>query len=153
MKKNPLEFDIKTVNKRLDVLGDARYYNVSLEDDLKFQTFPRQFFSSQYGGNGVATFPTIAKEFLDIHGLDDWMFPNLQWNPHGPEIPGYAGLFFEVEGVINPRNDSDSVYRVIVRLHKGPQWQYVGQYVLINVPSLTSDEWKAQSLQVIYLFP
>jgi hypothetical protein len=153
VKKNAREFDLKTIDSRLDVLGPGRYYEVTLEDDIKHQRFPRRFISDQYGGDCQSTFPRISKKFLDQHGLNDWMFPNLLWNPHGPEIPGHAGLFFWSGGIDGPGEDIDTQYRVIVRLQTGPEWQYMGQYIQIGAQSLTKDEWSVQDIKVTYCLP
>lgn len=85
---------------------------------------------------------------LDKHGLDNWMYPNLLWNPSGPEIPGFPGLFFRADGIDGPGMLNETIYRVIVRLKSGPLWQYVGQYKRIGAPSLTKEEWQIQSVQV-----
>jgi hypothetical protein len=149
VKKNAREFDLKTVDSRLDVLGSGRYYEVTLDDEIKHQRFPRRFISDKYGGDCQSTFPRIAKKFLDQHGLNDWMFPNLLWNPHGPEMPGHAGLFFWSGGPHGRSEDIDTPSRVIVRLQTGPEWQYMGQYTQIGAESLTKDEWLVQDIKVL----
>lgn len=152
VKKGPKElpgFNLDTINRRLeDRLGPAgqRDFEVNIENEVQFAVAPRRFFSSTWGGNPQETFPTIGKEFK--HGLKDFMYPNLLWNPHGPEIPGSAAIFFEPNGFDGPGEDSPDVYRVIVRLKEGPIWLYVGQYVLLGSPSLTKDEWLQQDRKV-----
>ena len=106
----------------------------------------RVFLSSVYGGNQQQTFPTISKEKLDIHGLDDFMYPNLLFNPCAPQMPGAPGLFFRARG--QPAGHWPKVQRVITRIDSNA-WQYVGQYKLSPAPSLTKDEWAAEDPQVL----
>jgi hypothetical protein len=80
------------------------------------------------------------------------MYPNLLWNPHGPQVAGCAGLFFEPNGLDTPDDDSTDIHRVIVRLPEGPIWLYVGQYQLILSPSLTKEEWLLQAQKVCMTF-
>lgn len=146
---------LDTINDRLEAkLGPAgqRDFDVDIDNEVKFKSVPRQFFSSTWGGNPQETFPTIGKEFLKKHGLDDFMYPNLLWNPHGPEIPGAAAIFFEPNGLDTREEDSDEQYRVIVRLKEGPIWLYVGQYILLSSPPLTRDEWLMQERKVCLQF-
>jgi hypothetical protein len=76
------------------------------------------------------------------------MYPNLLWNPHGPQVPGCAGLFFEPNGLDASDDNPDQIHRVIVRLPEGPVWLYVGNYQLIWAPSLTKEEWLMQAQKV-----
>ena len=101
IKKGLPEFHLDTINRRLDVLGPPgdRDFDVAIENEVKYTAVPRQFFSSTWGGNPQETFPSISAKFLDKHGLNDFMYPNLLWNPHGPQVPGCAGLFFEPNGL------------------------------------------------------
>ncbi|KIM80619.1 hypothetical protein PILCRDRAFT_822359 [Piloderma croceum F 1598] len=144
------EFKLDTINERLDILGPAGQHNfdVPIEDIVKCTAVPRRFFSSTWGGNPQETFPSISDKFLKKHGLNDFMYPNLLWNPHGPQVAGCAGLFFEPNGLDTPNDDSTDIHRVIVRLPEGPIWLYVGQYQLIASPSLTKEEWLLQAQKV-----
>lgn len=141
-------FDLDTVNRRLSVLGPEPQYEIQLDDRIKFTSVPRRFLSETWGGNMQKTFPQIRQDMLDIHGLDDWMYPNLLWNPSAPEIPGFPGLFFWADGIDGPGAADEKIYRVIVRLKSGPSWQYIGQYKRIGAPSLTKEEWQLQTVQV-----
>ena len=153
IKKGPKalpNFDLNTIDRRLEVLGPAgeRDFAVNIPNEIKFTAVPRQFFSCIWGGNPQETFPIIGAKFLEKHGLNDFMYPNLLWNPHGPQIPGCAGLFFEPNGLDSPGEDSPYVHRVIVRLPEGPTWLYVGNYQQISSPALTKDEWLMQAQKV-----
>lgn len=143
---------LDTINDRLEAkLGpvDQRDFDVTdIDNEVKFKSAPRQFFSNTWGGNSQETFPSIGKEFLRKHGLDDFMYPNLLWNPHGPEMPGAAAIFFSPNGLAPRKEDSGEQHRVIVRLKEGPIWLYVGQYILLWSPPLTREEWLMQERKV-----
>lgn len=88
-------------------------------------------------------FPKISAKRVKLHGIDDWAFPSLDFNPHAPQIPGAPGLFYV------PQDASGKPYtkRVIVRLDQD-KWLYVGLYSFIALDSLTSAEYAQQSTKV-----
>ena len=147
IKKNPREFNLDTINRRLEALGPNRNYEVNLPDEIKFRAVPRALFSSNWGGNPQNTFPTIRKEMLAKHGLDDWMFPNSEYNPHCPLVPGYPGIMFSPDGLYGPEPDPQNPeeMRTIVRLRDEAKWGYMGQYIMIGAKSLTKEEWEIQA--------
>ena len=113
-----------------------------VEDSVnKFFLFSRYFFSDKFGGNPCETFPTIAKTKLERHGISRWAFPNLDFNPHLPQIPGAPGLFF------CSTDDSDETWTTVIKLSAG-KWLYVGEYKYVQVQDLTAEEFRAQSQNV-----
>ncbi|KAG6915386.1 hypothetical protein DXG01_011758 [Tephrocybe rancida] len=133
---------LDTVRDRLLTVG-LDPYPIDLERDIQDVMYKRRFISSLYGGNTQSTLPDIGKGFLDIHGLDDFMYPNLDLNPHAPEMPGCPGLFFGANGSHAGIWDREAPERVITRIRPGI-WQYQGQYVLTPAMSLTKEEWRSQ---------
>jgi hypothetical protein len=87
---------------------------------------------------------------LAKHGLDDWMYPNSEYNPHCPLVPGFPGLMFTPDGLHGPGVDPEEpdVWRTIVRLLDEARWLYVGQYIGIGAKSLTKEEWLIQQPKV-----
>jgi hypothetical protein len=151
IKKNAREFNLDTINRRLEVLGPDRTYEVNVPDEVKFTAVPRALFSNIWGGNPQSTFPTIRKEMLAKHGLDDWMFPNSEYNPHCPLIPGFPGIMFSPDGLYGPEPDPQDPeqFRTIVRLQNEAKWGYMGQYIIIGAKSLTKEEWEIQAPKVL----
>jgi hypothetical protein len=96
------------------------------------------------------TFPKIADERLAIHGLNDFMYPNLDMNPYAPEVPGARGLFFVPRPSDRPAEEWPEVQRVITRIASA-KWQYVGQYRMRPAASLTKEEWASQDAKVCTL--
>ncbi|KIJ66701.1 hypothetical protein HYDPIDRAFT_26129 [Hydnomerulius pinastri MD-312] len=127
------------VRGRLAIIG-YESLDIKLAPDILGATTTREFTSRIWGGNTQALFPTIGKEFT--HGLDDFMYTNLLFNPHAPRWPGAPGLLFRF------RDDGpdwpDKIQRVIVRLRTN-SWQYMGQYKMLRAPPLTPEEWNAQA--------
>jgi hypothetical protein len=83
------------------------------------------------------------------HGLDDWQYPNSEYNPHCPQVPGCAGLMFSPDGLNGPGDgEASEIMRTVVRLKTEPLWQYVGQYITIPAASLTKEEWLDQDSKV-----
>ncbi|KAG5639141.1 hypothetical protein H0H81_006400 [Sphagnurus paluster] len=143
-KKEGRGLSMDTVRDRLLTVG-LDLYPIPLDKAIQDVTVTRKFLSAQYGGNTQATFPDIRKELLEEHGLDDFMYPNLDFNPHAPEMPGAPGLFFAAIG--RPADDWPQINRVITRISSGI-WQYQGQYKMTPVESLTKEEWAAQKYKV-----
>ena len=108
-------------------------------------TFSRDYLKDTYGGSTIKTFPEIAQKHFNRHGLRDFMFLNLDFNPFAPQIPGSPGLFFECETNITRRR----VQRVFTRLAVN-EWQPEGLYDVIPCLSLTKVEWQAQKPAVSY---
>lgn len=118
-------------------------YPVTLDPAITGVTTTRTFTSKQWGGNTQATFPKIRPDMLARHGLDDFMFLNLYFNPHAPQSPGAPGLFFASS--VHPEASAwPTIERVLVRL-KSNCWLYVGQYQCTPAPSLTPEEWTSQA--------
>lgn len=116
-----------------------------VEDSVnKYFLFSRYFFSDRFGGNPVQTFPSIAPAKLAEHGIDDWAFPSVEFNPHAPQVPGAPGLFY-APGVRWKR--AAYTKRVIVRLNAG-KWLYVGSYKFNPADPLTVEEYRSQTRHV-----
>ncbi len=108
--------------------------------------FPRAFTTNTYGGNTQDTCPKIAPAKLARHGLDDWMFLNLECNPHAPHFVGADGLFFGVgTGRALPL---PGIFRVVSRIEPN-KWMYMGQYRLEPSPSLSPREWLWPSMHTV----
>ncbi|KAG5639135.1 hypothetical protein H0H81_006394 [Sphagnurus paluster] len=144
-KKEGRGLSLDTVRDRLLAIG-LDPYPIPLEKDMQDFTVRREVMASHFGGGAVATTPVIGKKFFDKHGLDDFMYPNLDLNPHAPEVPGYPGLFFGCNGP-DVQDKRPQVYRLITRLASAV-WQYQGQYLLASAPPLTKAEWAYQSPKV-----
>lgn len=129
-----------TVRARLDNLPKDPY-PIPLEKAKWDFLVTRQFLSHVYGGNSQQTCPSIAEEKFAIHGLADFMYPNLNLNPYAPEVPGASGLLFGTGN--KPAGKWETVQRVITRLDSA-KWEYMGQYQLEPAASLTKDEWAEQ---------
>ncbi|KAG6900120.1 hypothetical protein C0993_002655 [Termitomyces sp. T159_Od127] len=155
--KNPKVKKLKGFGLSLDTVRDRLLavgldpYPITLEKEIQDVMVKRRFISSLYGGDTQSTLPHIGKHFLDAHGLDDFMYPNLDLNPHAPEMPGSPGLFFGANGedatTWNDGHGPEVPMRVITRIRPGI-WQYQGQYVLSPAQSLTREEWAVQSSKV-----
>lgn len=74
-------------------------YEVPVPQDIRDVAVPREFLSAIYGGNSQETLPSIGKRFLDQHGLDDFMYPSLDYNPGAPQVPGAPGLMFMLDAL------------------------------------------------------
>ncbi|KAK0483233.1 hypothetical protein IW261DRAFT_1332468, partial [Armillaria novae-zelandiae] len=97
----------------------------------------REFISKYYGGNPQSTFPSIGQRFIDLHGDIDYMYLNLDYNPHAPQVPGAPGLFYGWEG------DGTEMFRLIVCVGRR-EWTYMGEYKTGPYAPLTVDEWNSQ---------
>lgn len=121
-------------------------YDVTLDPAIRDVTTTRAFTSKQWGGNTQSTFPSIRPDMLARHGMNDFMYLNLFFNPHAPQSPGAPGLFF-ASSVCPEADEWPSIERVLVRL-KSNRWLYVGQYQCAPAPSLTPEEWTSQAPKV-----
>lgn len=84
------------------------------------------------------------------HSLNDWLYPNSLYNPNCPQVAGCAGLMYSSNGLDEFKDDSDEVFRTIVRHRTESLWEYMGQYIQIRAPSLTQVEWLQQDVKVMY---
>ncbi|KNZ76868.1 hypothetical protein J132_07054 [Termitomyces sp. J132] len=133
-----------TVRDRLQQIG-LDPFPIALPKSITDATFQRDFLSRHYGGNMRATFPIIRRDMIAATGLDDFMYINLRYNPHAPEMPGAPGLWYTVgQGRrIARAHPWTKEQRVMSRLVTGI-WQYQGQYALIPADSLTKEEWASE---------
>ena len=115
--------------------------SASLRKEIAEFKFNRKYISHLYGGNTQKTFPKPRDEMLELHGLDDWMFLSLDFNPHAPTKPGHSGLFFSEEG--RATKTWDTVERTFVLVGSG-KWLYMGQYKMEPGITLSTDLWKKQ---------
>ncbi|KAJ7721343.1 hypothetical protein DFH07DRAFT_784140 [Mycena maculata] len=144
---------LDTVRERLRPIG-WDMYPIDLEREVLEVTMRRDFISKNYGGNTQWTFPKIKPETAVRTGKARFMFPNLSYNPHCPEMPGAPGLFFDAYYPL-PGDDSkgqapSGAYTLIIRLDSG-SWSYLGEYEKKPAPDLTMEEWKQQSRKAVQL--
>lgn len=174
IKKSNLNIDLDTINRRLDVLGppNARNLDIKVDGGIEGTAFPRAFLSDTWGGNRVATFPTIGSKKMKEHPYRNFCYPNSDYNPvsnrlsiksnlftdvrhysqAAPLIAGAAGLMFFPDGIdvdIDDNEEDPTEYRLIVKLPQSPAiWIYAGQYRMLLTASLTKAEWLSQSPKV-----
>lgn len=140
-----MEFLLATVRRRLKPIGiDIQSQYFTLDQATREAQVTRMFMSKTYGGNLQQTYPSIGAEFLAIHGMNDFMYINKQYQIEAPELPGAPGLFF-----CSGDHDTNWTRRVLVRLKPGI-WQYLGQYQMARayIPFLTREEWAAEPKKV-----
>ncbi|KAI0751824.1 hypothetical protein C8Q80DRAFT_1218424 [Daedaleopsis nitida] len=117
----------------------------SLPQKERSVTVSRDQLSHRFGGNTMDTFPRPSARHIAAHGRANFMCINLLWNPHGPQVPGHGGLFFEATmwpgdaWTANPKHMD--VQTLFVRIAQG-QWLYLGEYELQFSRSLTSERWR-----------
>jgi hypothetical protein len=134
-----------TVRERMKSIG-YDLYDISLDKSTQDMTVTREYMSNQYGRSAHSTFPKISKKNLALHGLDNFMYLNLDFNPHAPQVPGAPGLFFDVNSDSDTPPSGDerpSTMRLFSRIQR-KVWLYCGQYLLKRVASLTKEEWAEQ---------
>ncbi|KAH0833093.1 hypothetical protein J3R83DRAFT_12085 [Lanmaoa asiatica] len=117
-------------------------FDLKVPSDILDTTTTRDVTTRIWGGCRLATFPKIGRRFT--HGLDDFMYTSLLYNPHAPHWPGSPGLIFKFR---DDGQEWPKIMRLIVRLRDNA-WQYMGQYKLTAAHPLTLDEWNAQSFKV-----
>ena len=137
-----MEFNYEFVFDRLKDIGLDKY-PITLDEATRYHTFSRYYIANLYGGSTVDTFPNVDPEKVAVHGINNFCFPSLDWNPHAPKHPGAPGLFF-----VEARATTEiPEHRVIVRLKSGV-WLYCGTYKFIPSKSLTPFEFQNQAEKV-----
>lgn len=134
------------VRHRLASIGHDTL-DINVPRNILETTTNRRIMSRIWGGNTRSRFPKINKGFT--HGLDDFMYANLLYDPHAPRRPGSPGLIFQFK---DEGQEWPKIMRLIIRL-RGNVWQYMGQYKLTAAPPLTPVEWRAQSIKVKLTLP
>ncbi|KAI0081695.1 hypothetical protein K474DRAFT_1131071 [Panus rudis PR-1116 ss-1] len=149
--KKDSQFDLQTVYDRLKTVG-TELFPIDLDEETKYFGVRREFISNLYGGGWVATFPRIDPEKASLHGIDNFAFLNLDYNPHAPVVPGAPGLFTTLGGPASVYRDyrirDSKWYRVFVSIQKDGLWTYMGNYLFSLAPSLTASEFAIQSTVV-----
>lgn len=128
--------------------GINHRYPVPLPKEVAEVGLDRKYICSLYGGCRRGTFIKPHADWLEWHGLDDWMYLTTEFAPHAPTKPGHSGLFFSCNRARNtwPPN-IEKPRRLFVRLAHS-QWVYMGQYKMAPGLSLTTDVWKKQKDEV-----
>ncbi|KAI0751876.1 hypothetical protein C8Q80DRAFT_604142 [Daedaleopsis nitida] len=127
--------------------GINHRYPIPVPKAIAEYGFHRPYIHKLYGGNPRDTFPKIGKEWLKWHGLDDWAFLSLAFEPHAPTRPGYPGLHFSSLRARESWEGTARPLRTFVRV-RDHKWVYMGQYKYSPGRSLTTDAWKQQKQQV-----
>ncbi|KAH9949174.1 hypothetical protein B0H21DRAFT_820363 [Amylocystis lapponica] len=142
--KEESQFDPLSVGYRLQTAGLKEPYRIALDKDTIDFPHHRYHIRDLYGGSAVSTFPDISEERVALHGLADFAFLSLDYNPHAPTKPGHSGLFFSS----SPASGQwSTIERVFVRVHSGI-WIYCGQYKMRPSWSLATGEFKEQDEKV-----
>lgn len=100
-----------------------------------------------YGGKLGLTFK-IAPEKIASHGFDHWMVPNMDFHPFLPAQPGWPGLMLRSDDELEEWEPEEGTeFRVVMK--RDPQFlEYVGQYEMVRLNDITTDEWKEQPAKV-----
>ncbi|KAF8905775.1 hypothetical protein CPB84DRAFT_1676233 [Gymnopilus junonius] len=131
-----------TIRDRLKPIG-LDLYDITLDRASQEVWVTREFMSATYGGSMQATCPSIGKKLLARHGLNDFCYLNLDYQPQAPQIPGAPGLFYSTESGGDWKGDQ----RVLTRVRPN-EWQYMGMYAIKTCKSLTKEEWASQPPKV-----
>ncbi|KAI0666104.1 hypothetical protein C8Q78DRAFT_1083349 [Trametes maxima] len=115
-------------------------YPIPLPKDIAEFPLRRDYITSLYGGSMQATYPKPSDELLEWHGIDDWMFLSMDFNPHAPTKPGCSGIAFAC-------TDMPMTRRLFVRLAPA-QWVYMGKYSVELGKDLTSEAFRQQKPNV-----
>ena len=142
-----------TLRDRLKPIGlEIQDQYFTLDQATREVVVTRLFMSKTYGGNMQMTCPIPSQQFLDVHGMNDFMFLPTGFQPEAPLLPGAPGLCFNTSG-----DDQCiyKVYRVFVQVvpasgSKASVYQYMGMYeIRPAVPAyMTVEEYAAHSHQV-----
>ncbi|TBU48768.1 hypothetical protein BD309DRAFT_997395 [Dichomitus squalens] len=141
--KKELLFNDEFLLDALTWEGINHKYPIPLPKEIAECRLRREYISHLYGGNPLATTPEHGKDMLAWHGLNDWLFLTLDFNPHAPTKPGHSGLFFTSYGAPS----WPGIQRTFVRVVSG-RWVYMGQYTMEPGVSLSAEAWKQQKTSV-----
>jgi len=113
-------------------------YPIDLTKSILDATVTRDFMSHRFGGSNCSCFPRIKQERVDEHGYNDFMYLNLDLNPHAPQVPGAPGLYFE-PGKSDPDFEWADPQRLYSRI-TGGAWQKMGIYQMTRSSPLSIEE-------------
>ncbi|KAJ2920944.1 hypothetical protein H1R20_g16151, partial [Candolleomyces eurysporus] len=145
-----MQFDDELTNRRYQAADiSTRPFPITASRATLNEKVSRRFMSTVYGGSSQDVFPAISPRKLEDHGLNDWMYPPLDYHPMAPRNPGEPGFYFSVDNGSRALEDGQ-VKRVFTRVTKSPRalWLYQGQYEVHLSESITKEEWQRQSLIV-----
>ncbi|KAH8115781.1 hypothetical protein DFH11DRAFT_1304899 [Phellopilus nigrolimitatus] len=145
VKSEAIRLPEDTVYARLCHLGDP-VYRVTAPEALTRRTTTREFLSSTFGGNKYAFVQRLNPTHKAKHGYSHFLCPNLNTDPHAPQVPGAHGLLFRSEEdddlLMEDGERNQKPHKVIAGL--GPNlWLYTGDYELQESESLAPEQWGA----------
>lgn len=138
------------LHTRLNVLGPPLPVDFST---LTHNQVPagRMDISVLYGGKSGQLFPKMSDPKFNNHGFDNWMIPNVQYHPFLPPLPGWPGLILRSKGVSDWKPEAGGGFRVVAK--REPNFfEYVGQYEMVNLGTVSAEEWKIQPRKVLGIF-
>lgn len=144
---------LSTLKDRLKPIGlEIQDQYFTLDQATREVAVPRLFITNTYGGNMQQTFPKPARSFLDVHGMNDFMFLPTAYQPEAPLLPGAPGLWFCSDPYYDQFEDLQRVFVKVVPLVGSQKsvYQFMGMYKLRSAAPayLTVAEYAAQSPQV-----
>ena len=129
---------------RLRSVDAYTFYKVDYE--AKYTTFARMYFTLLYGGSSVSTFPKISEERVNVHGVDNLCFPNREYNPNAPVVPGDPGLFFTSRpNAFGSKSWTSRVFIPWKTEDSSQPWGYMGDYEFIPAQPLTAVDFISQT--------
>ena len=145
--KKEIQFSDEFLLGALGWEGINHRYPISVSKEIAEFGFSRFYISNMYGGSMQSTFPKISEDRVSFHGVGDFAFLTLEFNPHAPTRPGHSGLFFSPRRAWYGWHGTLRPMQTFVRLSES-KWVYMGQYKFVPGISLSSDEWKKQKDKV-----
>ncbi|KJA21624.1 hypothetical protein HYPSUDRAFT_216177 [Hypholoma sublateritium FD-334 SS-4] len=141
-----------TLRDRLKPIGlEIQDQFFTLDQATREVVVRRLFISQTYGGSMQETFPKPASKFLDVHGMNDFMFLPTEYQPEAPLLPGAPGLWFCSDPYYDRFEEMQRVFVKVVPVvgSKKSVYQYMGMYKLRSAAPayLTVAEYAAQTPQ------
>jgi len=102
-----------------------------------------------YGGKPRSLFPEISDKKCLQHSFDNWMIPNIRYHPFLPPAPSFPGLMLQLGVADDREHKTDGILRVVIQWGTN-SFEYVGQYELMQLGQIYTEEWKAQPVMVFW---
>lgn len=139
---------------RLRHLGKP-LFPISASPTFTSRCVRRETIANKFGGTGQGLIQKPLDVYVRAHGYTHFLCPQLDTNPHVPQVPGAHGLIFRCgaeDGIVGNEKQRQArgelPHKVIVGLAPG-QWLYTGDYLLEEGEKLSTEEWGRLPQKVI----
>lgn len=138
-----------SITARKNGLGPA--FPINAPAELRLKLFKRNVLSKKYGGSAFGLIQKANADKVAQTGIPRFICAHYDKNPYLPCKPGEPGLLMRSARDNDEEFSGDALSLngepILVRVNTAV-WQYLGQYKMQHLESLSVEEWRSLSPSV-----